>query len=169
MARKTNVDGLTLEQVREFLEYDPVSGLFKWRKRTSNRISVGDVAGVKAGNGYIYIALHDRRLLAHRVAWFYVTGKWPEEQLDHINRDRADNRLVNLRPASQSQNSCNGVLRSTNKSGYRGVSWEKRKKKWQARIVKDRKQYLLGYFATKESAYDAYLEAASRLHGEFAG
>ena len=122
-----------------------------------------------AGNGYIYVTLHDYKLLAHRVAWFYVTGKWPEEQLDHINRDRRDNRLVNLRPASQSQNSCNGSLRSTNKSGYRGVSWEKRKRKWQARIVKDGKQYPLGYFDTKESAYDAYLEAAKRLHGEFAG
>lgn len=171
MERKTSANGLTQDRVRELLDYDPLSGNFTWRKRTSNRIKVGEVAGVRAGNGYVYIALDNYRLLAHRVVWFYVHGEWPKEQLDHINRDRSDNRLANLRLASMSENACNGVLRSTNTSGFRGVSLDKRKtkKKWLAQIVKDGKQHSLGYFLTKEEAYDAYREAAQRLHGAFAG
>lgn len=171
MERKTSAEGLSLDRVRECLDYDPPTGIFTWRKRTSNRIRVGGVAGVKAVNGYIYIALDDYRLLAHRVAWFYVYGEWPKEQLDHINRDRADNRLANLRPASMSENACNGILRSTNSSGFRGVSLDKRKtkKKWLAQIVKDGKQHCVGYFSSKEEAADAYREAAKRLHGEFSG
>ena len=171
MKRKTSHDGLTLDRVREFLEYDPPTGKFTWRKRTSNRIAVGGVAGVKAANGYTYITLDNYKLLAHRVAWLYVYGEWPEGQIDHINRDRSDNRLSNLRLASMSENVCNGTLRSTNTSGFRGVSLDKRKtkKKWLAQIVKDGKQHGLGYYATKEEAYDAYRRAAIELHGKFAG
>lgn len=170
MKRRTNAEGLTQSRIRELLEYEAGSGVFKWRKRTSNRIRVGDIAGVRAVNGYTYIAIDNYRLLAHRVAWFYVYGEWPKEQIDHINRDRADNRLANLREASVSGNACNGTLRSTNTSGYRGVSLDKRKtkKKWLAQIVKDGHQICIGYFLTKEEAYDAYRRAATEFHGQYA-
>lgn len=158
---------LDLECVRSLLTYDPKTGIFKWRQRASNR-PAGSVAGSKGANGYVYIAVKKRLVLAHRLAWFYVHGQWPDEQVDHINGSRSDNSLGNLRLASQSQNTCNGALRKTNTSGYRGVSWSKDKKKWVARIVKDRKQHVLGYFHDKEMAYLAYLDAAKELHGDFA-
>lgn len=161
------VDGLTQETVRALLNYDMQTGVFTWRQRAAN-VPAGSVAGSKAANGYVYIRIKRRQCLAHRLAWFYVYGQWPDEQIDHINGNRADNSWANLRPASQSQNSCNGVLRSTNKSGYRGVSWSKDKGKWVARIVKEGKQHVLGYFHDKDLAYAAYLEAARNLHGKFA-
>jgi hypothetical protein len=125
------------------------------------------VAGVLATNGYVYINIDGRPQLAHRLAWLYVNGEWPPDQVDHIDRVRSNNRIANLRSASTSDNACNGVLRFSNTSGYRGVSWSKEKKKWVARIVKDRKQHVLGYFTSKETAFDRYRAAARNLHGEF--
>jgi len=156
-----------LEFVRKTFAYDLKTGLFTWKYRVAN-VLAGSVAGSKGANGYTYIRFRKLSVLAHRLAWFYVYGEWPKEQVDHVNGDRSDNSLENLRLASQSQNSCNGALRSTNTSGYRGVSWSKAKKKWVASVVKERKQYKLGYFDSKEDAYLAYLEAARRLHGDFA-
>lgn len=167
--RKYSSDELTVEFIRDRLDYNPNNGEFKIRKKSGKKGVVGNKTGSKGKNGYVYLYLNNNVALAHRVAWVYVYGEWPNEQVDHINRDRSDNRISNLRLASQSQNSCNGSLRSTNKSGYRGVSWSKEKKKWVSRIVKDRKQYVLGYFDDKEKAYMAYLEAANRLHGGFKG
>lgn len=167
--RKYNEEGLTRDRVRELLNYDPKTGKFTWRVRTSNRIKVGDVAGVKGLNGYIFLSIDNHKLLAHRVVWYYVHGKWPPECIDHINGVRDDNRLENLRLATVSQNATNGVLRATNTSGYRGVSWSKAKQKWVASITKERKQMKLGYFKTKEDAHFAYLEAARQMHGDFGG
>lgn len=167
-SRKTGGEKfLTLERVREALAYDPKTGVFKWRVDRSN-VKAGSKAGSSMALGYTMIRLDDCQVYAHRLAWFYVHGEWPSQQVDHVNGNRSDNSWDNLRLASQSQNSCNGSLRSTNSSGYRGVSWSKEKGKWVSRIVKDRKQHVLGYFTSKEDAYFAYLKAARELHGEFA-
>jgi len=146
------------ERITQLLDYDPETGVFTWRPR---------LAGTVVKNGYVTLSVDSCRVYAHRLAWFYVHGEWPKEQVDHINGKRDDNSIKNLRLASQSQNSCNGVLRANNTSGYRGVSWSKKNQKWIARIVKHRKQHVLGYFASKEEAYDEYLEAARDLHGEY--
>lgn len=159
---------LTLSRVREVLDYDPLTGIFTWRVRTSNRVQVGDQAGVVSDNGYIFLLVDNDKVLAHRLAWFYVYGVWPKNQIDHIDRNRASNALANLREATMSENAANGVLRSNNKSGYRGVSWDKRRSKWVARIVKEYKQHVLGYFVSKEDAYAAYLSAAREKQGAFA-
>ena len=161
---------LTLEKVRELLHYDPATGQFRWRVNVGSygRIPAGTVAGAKSLNGYIYITIGRHRCLAHRLAWFYVNGEWPEKQIDHINNNRVDNTWSNLRLADQSENSCNGSLRTTNTSGYRGVSWSTAKRKWVASIVKNRKQFKLGYFSCKHEAYSAYCKAARKLHGEYA-
>lgn len=161
---------LTHQKVRELLHYDPATGQFRWRVNVGRygRVLAGTVAGTKAKNGYVYIVIDRQRHLAHRLAWFYMNGEWPVQQIDHINNDRVDNAWSNLRPADQSENSCNGSLRTTNTSGYRGVSWSTEKRKWVASIVKNRKQFKLGYFSCKHEAYGAYCNAARKLHGEYA-
>jgi len=158
---------LSLQRVRILLAYEPKTGSFSWKANVAN-VKAGSKAGSKNALGYLLVRIDKCQVYAHRLAWFYVYGVWPDQQVDHINGVRDDNSIGNLRLASQSQNSCNGALRSTNTSGYRGVSWSKDKKKWVSRIVKDRKQHVLGYFASKEEAYYAYLKAARELHGEYA-
>ena len=107
-------------------------------------------------------------MLAHRVAWVMTHGEWPKEMIDHINGDRSDNRLCNLRQATRSQNLINSKLSSRNSSGFRGVSWCSAKQKWDARIYSATKLRLLGRFKTKEEAIAAYAAAAAELHGDFA-
>lgn len=166
--RLYNGESLALDRVREVLEYHPDTGHFTWRKRLSPSGGPGDIAGVKNTRGYILLSIDNVRVYAHRVAWFYVNGEWPKDQIDHINGERADNRWCNLREASSSENACNGRLRPSNKSGYTGVSWEKAKKRWVARAVKNGKQYVIGRFMTKEEANDARVAFVAKLYGDFA-
>jgi hypothetical protein len=101
---------LTAERLREILGYDPETGLFTRLVRTG-RIRAGEVAGTAHSRGYRSIVIDGRVYLSHRLAWLYVHGEWPPEQIDHINRNRADNRLVNLRAAKQSQNNVRAAER----------------------------------------------------------
>jgi hypothetical protein len=96
-----------------------------------------------------------------------MTGSWPKEQIDHINGDPLDNRWSNLREATQSQNNWNTRLSRNNTSGYKGVSWHKGERKWDATIMAYGKSHFLGRFKTKEEARDAYIDASKKLHGEF--
>ena len=152
----------------EILRYDPQTGSFTWLVSLSNRAPVGSVAGVIAKNGYRYIAIDGRKHLAHRLAWFYVHGVWPADQIDHIDCVRSNNALSNLREANTSNNAANGLLRSTNKSGYKGVSWDAEKRKWVAGVKKNYKRHVLGRFDDPYEAHLAYVAGANRLHGEFA-
>ena len=142
---------LTAEYLRSILSYDPETGVFTWKVSTSRRVK----AGSPDGGGYLRISVQSRRYLAHRLAWFYVYGTWPEDQLDHINRNRSDNRIANLRDVSHKQNHQNAGKRSDNTSGHPGVSWHKRDSKWQAQIKHSYKRIHLGYFKTMEEAIAA--------------
>ena len=117
--------------------------------------------------GYYRIELGGRRYFAHRLAWYLHYGEWPSAMIDHINGDRKDNRIANLRLANQSQNSANAKRYSNNSTGYKGVS-ERRPGQFRASVRKDGKLRHLGTFSTPEAAYDAYVEAANDLHGSFA-
>ena len=158
---------VTHERLRELLDYDPETGVFTWK---ANRIRVrpGERAGRVLPDGYIAIGVDGRRYQAHRLAWLYMTGKWPEGMIDHINLDRQDNRWENLRLATNIQNQANTALRSNNTSGFKGVSWHRLEKKWTANIRRAGKKVWLGYYDTPESAHEAYVMAASDHHGEFA-
>lgn len=123
--------------------------------------------GAVRANGYIQIAIDYKIYLAHRLAWFYMNGDWPSGEIDHINRERSDNRLTNLRLADRSQQLCNASKRTDNKSGQRGVFWVKRDSRWQATIVKDGRQTYLGQYKDKADAIAAYERAAADLHGAF--
>jgi hypothetical protein len=93
---------LTAERLRELFTYDPETGVFSWRARTSNRIKIGDAAGSR-DHGCICIVVHGNRYYAHRLAWLYMHGEWPAKQIDHLNGDRCDNRITNLCEASNNE------------------------------------------------------------------
>jgi hypothetical protein len=160
---KFNRGPITQERLKELLKYDIETGKFTWLVR-STRADVGQEAGVIMGEGYRTISVDGQKKLAHRLAWLYVHGTWPKGQIDHINGVRSDNRLANLRDVTSSQNLHNVQQpRSTNKTGYRGISiWKGRK--FLARITVKNRIIHLGIFDTAEAAYAAR-QAAEKKHG----
>jgi hypothetical protein len=156
---------MTDQDFIEFLSanvfYDEQTGLFTWKQKRQG------VTHGKFGNlektGYIRVKVLNKKYLAHRLAWFVVHGKWPEGQIDHINGNRADNRIVNLRVVDSSGNAQNRRSKQkNNQSGYFGV--HSSGGKWRAQIRIDKKLRHLGMFDTPELASMAYLEAKRSLH-----
>ena len=160
---------ITAEKLREVLRYDHATGEFWWLVRPSTRVDMSKPAGtVLKDNGYRRIVIFQKRYRAHRLVWLYVYGKWPADQVDHINGDRLDNRLINLREATNTENSHNVGLKINNTSGYKGVCWHTATNKWVARIKINGKRKYLGLFTHAEEAHAAYCEAADIYHKEFA-
>lgn len=161
---------LTHERLLSLLEYDVYSGVFLWRVAIRNGLRPGDVAGTIYKNGRRYIAIDKKRHFAHRLAWFYVHGVWPTDQIDHINRDRDDNRLANLRPATASQNIANRAVSQNNIAGFKGVGCRVggKEPRYRARIRVNGRLIHLGDFKTPEAANEAYADAATLHFGEFA-
>jgi len=159
---------LTQTRLREMLEYDPDTGVFRWRKGGPGRYYPGRIAGATNAGGYRVIAFDGERLRAARLAWLYMTGKWPEEHVDHINGNPADDRWANLREATRAENLHNVGLRPNNTSGVRGVSWNKRQQQWHARVNFNGTLFHCGYFDTLDEAKAARDAKAFSLAGEFA-
>lgn len=164
---------LNQDEARRILNYDPETGIFHHRVRSDRSRSWNmrfgnEVAAALQGNGYRYLVMGPKHWLAHRVAWLWMTGEWPDGQIDHINGDRTDNRWANLRIATQKQNSANQGLRSTNKSGIKGVCWVASKKFWRATITLEGKDKFLGYYKTLAEAASARSAAEAEHHGVFA-
>lgn len=163
---------ITQKELMSLFDYDPHTGIFKWRLRAARCVRVGDTAGSKMWNGYLRLRVKGRFCMAHRIAWMYVYGRNPSDQIDHIDGDRSNNRISNLREASVSENQQN--LRRANcdsVSGYLGVRPSKSMRNpWVAQIKINGKQKHIGSFKTPEDAYAAYLEAKRALHpfGEIA-
>ena len=147
--------------------YDPTTGLFTRRVKAGVQ-RVGDVAGYRTGLGYICIEISGKQWRAHVLAFIYMTGRFPAEAVDHINRDGLDNRWENLREATHSQNSTNRSVRVTSASGITGVYFRKDNKTWQADITVNKVRKSLGSFATKDQAVAARKIAEAKYHGEFA-
>jgi HNH endonuclease len=143
--------------------YSPERACNKWNTRYADKEALTTLNNW----GYRHGSLHGQSVLAHRVIWKMVTGHWPNEALDHINGDRADNRLVNLREASPTLNSSNRAIAINNKSGVIGVFWNLKRKRWQAQISLNGKQHNLGLFNSKEEAKAARRAAEEAL--KFAG
>ena len=158
---------ITYAFVRDMLSYDPETGVFVWIKKPARCINVGSVAG-NAGPRYRRIRLLGTPVAASRIAWMYMTGSWPEHEIDHENLDGLDNRWSNLRPAKPSQNKANRRRLRSNKSGYVGVFKVKHRDLWVAKIRIKGKQTTLGFFREAADAGAAYAAAAVVHHGEFA-
>lgn len=157
-----------LEVLQEYLEYKPDTGELTWIKKTSNRAKLGVPVGCLAKTGYLVFRFNGKLYLNHRVAWKMGTGEDPGNlQIDHANRVRTDNRLCNLRLATQSENRMNQSTRSDNTSGTKNVSWSKQKQKWQVRITVNGKPKTK-FFNSLEEANQAVDELRARYHGEFA-
>lgn len=152
-------------RVQELLDYNKDSGIFKWRINRSN-IKAGTIAGCLSLSGYWYIRVDKRLYLAHRIAWIYVYGSLPGAQVDHVNGLRADNRISNLRLATNSQNQQNRKkAQSTSSTGLIGVNTDMRRRKpYQAIIKKDGVSKSLGYFYSPEQANSRYLSEKRKIH-----
>lgn len=155
------------QHIRAELNYDPETGVFTW-KRARRGIKPGMEAGNIGPLGYRRINICHRFRAAHRLAWFMHFGVWPESPLDHINGNKADNRICNLRLADHSQNKCNTGRRSDNKTGAKGVYWSNRRRRWVAGIALYGAYKHLGVFREFEEAVEARRHGAMRLHKEFA-
>ena len=159
---------LTQARLKELFHYDPDTGIFVRKKTVCATAKEGQVSGyIHTASGYWITCIDYVDYKHHRLAWLYMTGRYPKEWLDHINGDRKDNRFVNLREATKAQNSYNSGIPKTNTSGYKGVYWSGQVSKWFAKIVIQKKQINLGFFTDKEDAHAAYVVAAKRFHGEF--
>ena len=154
---------LTQPRLKKLLHYAPETGVFTWRAKRQ-RVKVGGVAGTQHPDGYLRIMIDRKRYAAHRLAWLYVHGAWPVDQIDHRNGVRVDNRAANLRAATASQNQHNSKIRKNNTSGMMGACWHKDNQKWVAHITIAGRQKYLGYFATPEAAHAAYLAAKAEHH-----
>lgn len=163
----TNRPVVTHAELRRIMEYRPETGDFVWLI-TRGKVKPGRRAGIPRDDGYVRIEIDRRRYYGHRLAVFWMTGEWPKEHVDHINRNTSDNRWCNLRLASQPQNLYNMTAHKDNFSGLKGVGWDKSRGKWQSHICVDRKITFLGRFDCPAAAHFAYVIAAQRLHGEFA-
>ena len=169
-------------QVRELLDYDPSTGVFVWKHRGSkwfpgdehhrkiwNNRFAGKVAGNNRKDGYTVVVINYVRYTAHRLAWAHVYGEWPKNEIDHIDGDRSNTRIANLRDVVRRVNQENlKRSRGETKSGLLGVTWDKKKNKWFARIKAGGRARFLGYFSDPNKAHEVYLKAKVVLHEGYA-
>ncbi|AUX94248.1 HNH endonuclease [Mixta gaviniae] len=158
---------LTHEYLIDNLYYNKETGLFTWVK-PRKRITVGSYAGCQNLAGYITICLDKKIYRAHRLAWFFINGSWPDGEIDHINGIKTDNRISNLRQATRSENQRNQNAPKTNTSGIKGVSWDKKHKRWHAQCMVDKKLYNIGRYKDKADAEIAVRLFRTRHHRDFA-
>jgi hypothetical protein len=131
---------MTQEYLKSILEYNEKTGVFIWKKKLSNRIKVGEVAGFK-NSRYISISIQGKRYQAHRLAWFYTYGELPKYEIDHKDQDTQNNKISNLRDVTSRVNHQNKPKRRDNKSGISGVSWDNVSLKWVVRIKDNNGKY----------------------------
>lgn len=168
---------ITPEQLRQLIRYESEGGKAYWRRRPdemfltsrdckwwNNRFADKEISPTPSAYGYRRICVFYRQLLLHRAIWAMHYGSWPTGQIDHINGDRCDNRLLNLRDVTQAENSKNQRPRITNTSGHTGVNWDGKIKKWVASIANNGRKKHLGVFHSKEDAI-ASRKAAEKKFG----
>lgn len=156
---------ITQDYIRGLFLYDPDTGIMYWGQ-SRGRVKRGYKVGSYDKDGYLETDVCGKRVKLHRLAWFYMTGKWPIFEIDHIDLVKDNNKWSNLREATKSQNSANRPISRRNKSGYKGVI--RSKNRWIAHICHNKKQFHIGSFKTAIEAHEAYLVKAHLLFAEFA-
>jgi hypothetical protein len=157
---------LTQERLKELLKYDPETGLFIRKINTRNSINAGSVAGCLDTSGYIKIKVDSKLYLGHRLVFLYVNGENPKHQVDHINGIRNDNRLINLREATHSENEQNQkrAHKDNKYTGLIGSTFDKSRNKYKSQITVNNKSIHLGLFSTAIEAHEKYIEAKRKMH-----
>jgi hypothetical protein len=160
---------LTQARLKELLHYDPETGKWHWLVfRRGCAVPGAEAGSIHGKTRYLRISIDNRSYLAHRLAWLYMTGEWPAEEVDHKDTDRSNNRWLNLREATSGQNNSNRAKLKNNTSGRKGVSWVKRDQKWRVMLMADGKHHNLGTFTDLDLAGRVYEMAAYHYHGEYA-
>jgi len=166
MTKHAKERNIPIAALREHFDYNPETGIITWRKPAARRCRAGEVAGIINDSGYVLLTLLSIKVRGHRVAWAMHHGEWPDGEIDHINNNRADNRIANLRLATRRQNSVNQPGRGSN-TGVKGVYWYKNRYMALARDQTGRQIYL-GRHKTLDDAKAAYDEFVIKTRGEFA-
>jgi|SRR5215469_1495376 len=168
MVHKKGHNDLSPELIKSYFDYSPQTGKLTWINRPARRIHIGDIAGFPDDQGRIKIGVSGKEYFAHRIVWVWMTGKWPDKEIDHINENPSDNRWENLREATPSQNHRNRGKQKNNTTGFKGVTFDKRRGKYIAGIKLNQKRYSAGNcFSTPEEAYEAVCKLALTLHGDW--
>lgn len=160
---------IPIERVRVVLAYEPDTGLFRWREKVADKVVVGSVAGNATGRRDVRISIDGVLYSGHRLAWAMMTGEQPPDLIDHINGDTRDNRWLNLREASTSQNGANRTAQANSRSKMKGVHHypDRKRKPWLARLSCGGVIRLNRYFRTQEAAARAYERAGRRYFGPY--
>lgn len=161
-------DKALIDLFREYLKYDESSPSFlRWAKSPMQRIKAGAVAGNIDCKGYWRLQLKGKDYLSHRVIYAIFNNYIPEI-IDHIDTDRKNNKITNLRKVSASQNQFNRKINKNNRSGAKGIFWDEKRDEWVATIWKEKKIAYIGRFKNKKDAGEALIINRRKLHGEFA-
>ena len=155
---------MDIDYIKNILKYDQSTGFFVWKVSPSRSVKMGEQAGTIDGKGYVRICIKGVSNKAHRLAWAVVYGELPAMAIDHINRVPSDNRILNLRLATCSQNVVNSKIRANNTSGIRGVSWDKKYNKWKVQIAGKH----IGYFNSLTESKQMYTKVRLEKYKEFA-
>ena len=159
---------LTHRRLLELLSYDAATGIFRWRKTMNGFVRAGSIAGSPNAEGYLQIQIDRVKYRSARLAFLYVHGRWPTDQIDHADVANANDAFLNLREAPRSLNGGNKRRYRNNKSGFKGVSRRSDGKKWVAQIQVNGVYRHIGSFETRAEAYAAYCARAKEFFGEFA-
>lgn len=158
---------ITRDYINSILHYNPETGVFTWAKPVGKKIKIGMRAGTLNPKGYRVIIIAGKIHREHRLAFLCMTGEMPLNEVDHINGVRDDNRWINLRLATKFENQWNQKKPTNNTSGLKGVCWNKRDKRWVAKVGFNGDVIYLGGFSSKNNAEDAVRRYRERLHGKF--
>lgn len=167
-----STNSCNIQTLHELLICNPISGILTWKSRpeigrldkTWNTRYAGKTAGCLHKDGYITVSINSKTYKVHRVIWAMTYGYWPINDIDHKDGNPSNDRIGNLREATTLENGQNRKINSNNKSGYRGVHWNKPSNKWMAMIKVKGKCIHLGYFDDIQEASQSYLTAKSELH-----